>query len=546
MLMIALLVLPAGGVWAETLPNDPDFQLQWYLSKIQAPLAWDMTTGSKNVTVAILDTGVDYTHPDLLDNIWNNPNETLDGVDNDSNGFADDVHGWDFIDNDPDPRPHIPPDGADPGGLIHGTLIAGIIGAVGGNNEGISGIAWHISLMPLRVLDESGEGEAPDVIRAIDYAIRSGARIINLSFVGAEPNVELDHAIRRAYEAGVLVVAAGGNDSVRHGLNLDNTILYPVCNNGGLDDRIMGVASTDGQDRKSTFSNYGSRCIDIAAPGEGIYSTQVYDSAFPKFSKPYSGFWNGSSLAAPMVSGAAALVWSARSDLSLGQVRDILYQASDSIDGRNPSFEGMLGRGRVNLAKAVALARAAPPPPTPPPSVPSLGIRPATQGMVQLKYPVGTLLKAPELAAVYYYGRDGARHPFPDERVFRSWYTNFDGVREVGQGEIGSIALGKSVGVRPGARLLQFVSLNEDGTAYVIADPSVYAVDARGEIRHILTAEVARELYTDQYELLIVPMIETAFSRYTPGPAIVTADSFNKDGLLRAPPSIDDELQARP
>ncbi|HTX87231.1 MAG TPA: S8 family serine peptidase, partial [Candidatus Nanoarchaeia archaeon] len=213
---------------ASVIPSDPYYSKQWYLDRIRAPLTWDIIRETPNVVIAVIDTGVQINHPDLADNIWTNPGEIAgNGIDDDHNGFIDDAHGWDFVNNVPDPSPKFQ-DGFTEAGVMHGTIVAGIIDAAGNNGKGIAGITWQAKIMPLKVLDDKGEGVTSDVIRAIDYAINNKASIINLSFVGTDYSRGLYEAITRAYNAGVIVVAAAGNEeSQGQGGNLDETPMYP-------------------------------------------------------------------------------------------------------------------------------------------------------------------------------------------------------------------------------------------------------------------------------------------------------------------------------
>ncbi len=201
----------AGPVLANIMPNDPFFSSQWYLSKIKADSAWDKTSDSPDTVIAVIDSGVQINHPDLKDNIWHNEKEIVgDSKDNDGNGFIDDAFGWDFSNNVPDPSPKFNP-GWNESGVSHGTMIAGIIAARGNNKIGVSGLTWRAKIMPLKALNDKGEGRISDVIRAIDYAVNNGADIINLSFVSFNYSEGLQEAIYRAHKAGVIIVAAATN-----------------------------------------------------------------------------------------------------------------------------------------------------------------------------------------------------------------------------------------------------------------------------------------------------------------------------------------------
>lgn len=338
-------------------PADPDAAAkQWHLQKIEAYEAWSKTQGSADVVVAVIDTGVDINHPDLKPNIWKNSSEILDGRDNDGNIYVDDLQGWDFIGGDNNPSPDIDEPDARTPAIQHGTLVAGLIGAVGNNGIGGTGIAWNVKIMPLRALDSRGRGDVGTVIEAIRYAVNKGADVINLSFVGPGFERELFVVLQDAMRKGVLVVAAVGNNEGGGGTDLDTSPLYPVCYSGTTgEDVALGVAATDEQDRKSTFSNYGANCVDISAPGSSMYSTQYYNPG-RGFSNLFGNGWSGSSMAAPIVSGAAALLKSLNPSLRGQDIRNVLVQSSDPIDLLNPGFAGKLGRGRLNIRKAMELS----------------------------------------------------------------------------------------------------------------------------------------------------------------------------------------------
>jgi subtilisin family serine protease len=342
------------------IPSDPNYVKQWYLDRIRAPLAWDKIRETPKVIIAVIDTGVQLNNPDLAANIWTNSGEIAgNGVDDDHNGFIDDVHGWDFVNNVPNPEPKFQ-DGFTESGIMHGTVVAGIIAAAGDNGIGISGITWQAKIMSLKALDDSGEGRTSDVIRAIDYAINNKASIINLSFVGTDYSRGLYEAITRAYNAGVIVVAAAGNEeSGGQGGNLDQVPMYPACDDGA-NNMVIGVAATDAVDQKASFSSYGSRCVDIAAPGVGFFSTAVYapteqiDDVY--FDQYYEGYWSGTSMATPVVVGVLALLEGASPGAKAQQIKDILLATANDINKLNPKYIGKLGHGRVDAFGAVSLA----------------------------------------------------------------------------------------------------------------------------------------------------------------------------------------------
>ena len=227
---------------------------------IDAPEAWDKTTGSTDVVIAVIDTGVAYNHPDLSENIWTNTMETscTNGLDDDDNGYVDDCNGWDFIDTDNDPSDYD----------SHGTHVAGTIAAVGDNSTGISGVMWQAKIMPLRFLDIRGFGSTSDAISAILYATANGAQIINSSWGGPGFSQALKDAID--VFPGLVVCAAGSGEPYAIGVNNDATPTYPASYNSP---NIISVTATDYNDSLSEFSNYGTTSVDLAAPGVNIYST---------------------------------------------------------------------------------------------------------------------------------------------------------------------------------------------------------------------------------------------------------------------------------
>lgn len=242
-------------------PDDPFFDEQWGLKKIKATEAWDITTGSQNVIVAVIDTGIDYTHPDLRGNIWINTEELTGtaGIDDDGNGYVDDIMGFDFADLDADP---MDVDG-------HGTHVSGIVGAVGNNSIGIAGVNWEVKIMPLKAQrDGVSYFETFAIIKAVRYAIAKGAKIVVCSFGGKERSDNEENAFRELKEAGIIAVCAAGNNGLDS--DLSGNKIYPASYNF---DNIISVAASDKDDKMAAFSNYGLASVHIMAPGEKIYST---------------------------------------------------------------------------------------------------------------------------------------------------------------------------------------------------------------------------------------------------------------------------------
>ena len=272
-------------------PNDLYYSQQWAHQNMQSEQAWDMERGNPNITIAIVDTGVDWNHPDLAANIWNNTDEIPgNGIDDDGNGYVDDVRGWDFVNSDSDPM--------DDNG--HGTHCSGIAAAETDNGVGVAGVCWNCAIMPLKGLNVYGSGKSSDLAIGIQYVADNGADIISMSWGSYSSSNLIKDVIGYAYVQGVVLVGAAGND---------NTIskFYPA----GYDN-VIAVSATDSNDDKASFSNYGS-WIDVAAPGVSIYSTmptyQVYLNTEYGIPQNYA-YLGGTSMSCPFVAGLAGLILS--------------------------------------------------------------------------------------------------------------------------------------------------------------------------------------------------------------------------------------------
>ncbi len=348
----------ASSLWV--IPNDPLWSQQWYMRQTGADKAWTVTTGTSNVIVAIIDVGVDITHPDLRESIWTNDQEREgDGIDNDENGFIDDVHGWNFVERSPYIQPIYAP-GQSEEAWSHGTMVASLIGAKGDNGIGMAGVAWNVRLMPLVALNGNGSGSTQDIIQALRYAVRMGASVVNLSLAGYEQDPALTEMVQRALDAGVVVVgASGNNDKDVQGTDIDELPSYPVCGESGQDS-IIGVGGTDKQDQKAAYANFGKRCTDISAPAYDLIAARpsyARSSSLPdpSVSVPYyrEGV-GGTSLAAPLTAGAAALLKSIHPSWTVKQIQTRLYTtAAPTSQNQERGTKTVLGYGRLDIGRAV-------------------------------------------------------------------------------------------------------------------------------------------------------------------------------------------------
>lgn len=332
-------------------PNDQSLSKLWAMDHfgdrdIDAFEAWKMFNPkpqTEGVIVAIIDTGIDYTHPDLRDSMWVNPHEIPgNGIDDDGNGIVDDIHGVDFTNNDGEPMDD----------QMHGSHCAGTVAAKGNNTVGIAGVAWKgAKLMALKFLDGTGGGRTSDAVKSMNYAVAMGAQILSNSWGGGGSSSALRVAIERAEHAGALFLAAAGND----GLNNDELPSYPA--NYPMEN-IISVASTTQNGDLSLFSCYGKKSVDLAAPGSDIYST-IPNGKYASLS--------GTSMATPHVAGVAAMVWMMRPEFSMVQVKEILLR---STVPEKALENAVVTGGRLNARRALALA-AIYPAPRPPIHAPS-------------------------------------------------------------------------------------------------------------------------------------------------------------------------------
>ncbi len=371
-LYLAFLFAVLPGIVRAQLPNDPDVA-QWSYRDVKAFDAWELATGSSDVIVAVIDNGFDTFHPELVDNVWKNEDEIPDnGIDDDHNGYIDDVWGWNFfpvdVDNDGgfspeelkgnnDPRPDVTGVTQEEildGSIHHGTLVAGLIGAKANNNQFGAGINWHVKLMNVKVVGNTGNTEVAQIADAIRYAVDNGADIINISLVGPAEQEDLKAALHYAYDRGVAAIAASGNDY----LSLDTYPRYPICadeEGDTTEEWVLGVSAIDESHHLAQFANRG-HCVDIAAPGMHISSTMRYAPRYG-LNTLYGGPFSGTSFAAPFVSATAALIKGIHPEWGAKEIFDtILTTVHKSPPWDETEYTRYFGRGLVRIDKAVQAA----------------------------------------------------------------------------------------------------------------------------------------------------------------------------------------------
>lgn len=339
--------LGRGGL----LPNDGLFEQQYALRNIgqeggtagadvHATEAWEIANSAPGVLVAVLDSGVDFSHLELSENIYRDTREVLNGIDDDRNGFVDDFRGWDFTNND-----NLPADDHN-----HGTWVTGIIAARGNNGVGIAGVVWKVQIMPVKVLDSANRGTTVNMLAGINYARAKGAKVMNLSLIDYPRSTAVFEAIGAAQSAGILIVVSAGNSGTDNDVAPNYPSSYSQPN-------LLAVANTtrgDVLNVGSSGSNYGAATVHLTAPGTNILTTLRGGS--------YSLF-TGTSAAAPHVTGALALLASQRPDATIAQLRQWVFESVDRV----PALaERCITGGRLNIAAALRLAGVPPPPPSAP------------------------------------------------------------------------------------------------------------------------------------------------------------------------------------
>lgn len=471
-----------------------------YFSQIDASEV-DFSSIINPVTVAVLDSGVDINHPDLAGKMWRNSDEIAgDGIDNDNNGYIDDVNGWDFVSNTADPLPKKDP-GYSEEGLSHGTAIAGFI-AGQAIDYGAKGLALNAKIMPVRVLSGTGQGNVDNVIKAIKYAVNNGAEVINLSFVGYEGSDNLKNTIKWAYDRGVVVVAAAGNglNGSNVGINLDQQPAYPVCYGGNNENKnLLAVAALDSVNHKSDFSNYGGNCVNISASGEQLLGlVSVLDGGDQKAASKTSvkyAYWSGTSFSAGLVSGAAALLKAKNKNLTAAEIIRKLVIDAKNIDAANPDYVGKIG-GLLDVKAALADTAAG----------------------------GGQLIKLANNSAVYFVDEIGWRHLFTSDKVYWTWFSGTwatQKIRIVSQEEFDGYKNGDNVIARAGS-LIQFD--NSD---------LVWAVLPGDKACRIKDAASAERLYGSVWQSRLVKLTSSFEVDYAEdADCLIDENSIYPDGSL--------------
>ncbi|MCX6811484.1 MAG: S8 family serine peptidase, partial [Candidatus Berkelbacteria bacterium] len=490
----------AKAAWTPP-PDDTYYSSQWALPKINASSAWNVTQGSSDTVIAVIDSGVDTDHPDLASKIWVNTGEygpTLDeglvpnctsrglaldkscnNLDDDGNTYFDDWRGWDFVantgygeygppcidrnpgdpnltaDNDPNPEPT----GLDedeclfPGvdnGQHHGTSVAGIAAAITNNAEGIAGVCPNCSIMAPRVLDDEGWGSYVQIAAAIVYAGDKGADVINMSLAGPYDDTVIDVALHSAFADGsILVSAAGNGDIYGVGYDIDPVAnkLSPICNDDyyfvdGGENEVIGVAATNQSDVKMSWSNYGKKYVDISAPGTSLHA--------PLNGGGYTSGFGGTSGATPIVSGVLGLVKSQHPTWDNKAVRDTTIDLIHNINAVNPSYAGRLG-GRVDALRAI-------------------DVNERLNGS-------GTLIK--DSGPAIYLLENGQRRYIPSPEIFFSHFRNWDYIAVISSSRLNDYPPGPDLLFRQGT----LIKANNDSAVYQVEYPSATK-------RHITSADI--------------------------------------------------------
>lgn len=485
-------------------PNDPLYKDQWYLERIGAPGAWNTGTGSHEVVVAVLDSGVDVTHEDLKDNIWKNEGDIFgDGIDNDGNGFIDDTWGYDFVRNESLPVPFVSSGQINPTSTLHGTLVSGVIGAIGNNSLGVAGISWSVRILPVRVLNEMGDGDGNTIGRGLHYAVDQGAKVVNLSFSGPINDPDIAEAVHYAYEHGVVIVSAVGNE----GKDIDESPAYPACTPSDPgEDWVIGVAASDALDERAFFSNYGKNCIDIAAPGTDFTGVGYYNPEFG-YSEMYTDGWSGTSLAAPVVTGVVSLILGSYPGITPDQMKTILQLSADPIVGQ---YRADMGAGRINVERAFVMAG-------------ELWERQQIATVSDLDF-----IRIASSPTVYLLLQNGTRRVVLDTNTFFTYASSFKNVRTISGAEMATYKLKGTILPHANRVLVKIQS-----------DPKVYWLSNSGTdpfvptLRAIPDEETAIHLFGANWDQYVIDVDVSMFGKFFLGDPVSGADSLQVDSLIK-------------
>jgi len=375
-------------------PNDPIYP-QWYTDKISAPAAWDISTGSSSIIVADIDTGFALNHEDLVGR------------------FAS--GGWDFVNGDGDPSAGTTnPNG---GGVSHGTVTAGLIGAATNNGKGVAAINWGAKILPLQALDDYGEGTTSTVAAAIRYAVNQGAKVINMSLGVTSPDPILKTELDYAQSRDVLIVAAAGNcgspsSYLLNGCSYAGQMVYPANYS-----QVLAVGATDSNDQRASFSSYGSN-LDVVAPGTGSIRTTAWSTS--NQTSAYTSSLSGTSFSTPIVAGLAALYRSYSSGASAAATASAITGSADKLSSMGgQSFANEYGYGRINADNTLRGVSASPPSPSPTPAPPETSPTPLPAPFIVVAHPDGTLVRSAGEPQVYLI-INGTRYHIPDIHTFSS------------------------------------------------------------------------------------------------------------------------------